>query len=318
MRKRINFEICEKSRFIYLGWLFFMTLYPQNSPKLDSMLLKLGSTTLSLLLVLSLSYGQKSNPPSDIKETDFKLGTTLSFQSSILEEERHLNVYLPAGYEANDTLSYPVIYLLDGSADEDFIHIVGLLQFANFPWVELFPPSIVVGIANVDRKRDFTYPTNNAKDKEDFPTTGGSAAFIKCLQEEIQVLINQTYRTNGQGTLIGQSLGGLLATEILFKKPSLFTHYMIISPSLWWDDQSLLSYTPECLSANSSTEVAVFVAVGKEGKIMESTAKALASKLKTSENQAMRSWFHYMGDQGHANILHLAIYKAMELMKETY
>lgn len=282
------------------------------------MLPKLASTILSLFLFLSLSYGQKTTPSSAIKHSDFILGETLSFQSSILKEERHLNVYLPAGYASNDTLSYPVIYLLDGSADEDFIHIVGLLQFANFPWVELFPPSIVVGIANVDRKRDFTYPTNNAKDKEDFPTTGGSAAFIQCLKEEIQVLIQQTYRTNSQRTLIGQSLGGLLATEILFKQPELFTHYMIISPSLWWDDQSLLSYQPKCLSRAYEEQTHVFVAVGKEGEIMESTAKALAKKLKTSESKTIQSWFHYMGDQGHANILHLAIYKAMELMKSTY
>jgi len=32
--------------------------------------------------------------------------------------------------------------------------------------------------------------------------------------------------------IIGQSLGGLLASEILMKKPELFNKYVIISPSL--------------------------------------------------------------------------------------
>lgn len=40
--------------------------------------------------------------------------------------------------------------------------------------IDAMPKSIVVGIANVDRKRDFTFPTTIKKDKEDFPTTGGS------------------------------------------------------------------------------------------------------------------------------------------------
>lgn len=301
-----------------MRWLFFMPRYIEFSPKFQVMLPRLTATLFSLCLSLSLSYGQTPAPIPDLKHQDFKLGDILTFQSSILEEERQLNIYLPAGYELNDTIQYPVIYLLDGSADEDFIHIAGLLQFANFPWVELFPPSILVGIANVDRRRDFTFPTNNAKDKEDFPTTGSSARFIKCLKEEIQPLIDQQYSTNHQRTLIGQSLGGLLATEILFKQPELFNHYLIISPSLWWDDQSLLSYSPKCLSPSYSQATQVFVAVGKEGEIMETTAKALATKLKASKSKKLQSWFHYMGDQGHANILHLAVYKAMEVLKNTY
>ncbi len=286
--------------------------------KFSRMLRRLDSIVILLLFVLPLSYAQPPTPLPNIKQQDFKLGETLSFKSAILDEERQLNVYLPAGYETNDTLQYPVVYLLDGSADEDFIHIVGLMQFANFPWVKLFPPSIVVGIANIDRKRDFTYPTRNKKDKADFPTTGGSAAFIQSIKEEIQPLIDQKYRTNATRTLVGQSLGGLLATEVLFKHPELFSHYMIISPSLWWDDQSLLSYAPKCLDPRFTDKTTVFVAVGKEGEIMESTDQALADKLKSAEHKAIRSWFHYMGDQGHANILHLAIYKAMGLMQETY
>ena len=276
-----------------------------------------GLTLLLVMISIHLLPGQKTNLP-EVKQEAFILGKTLIFQSEILGEERQLNIYLPAGYQQNDSLNYPVVYLLDGSADEDFIHVAGLMQFANFPWVKLFPPAIVVGIANVDRKRDFTYPTKNKKDKEDFPTTGGSAKFIQSIEKEIQPLITQAFRTNSTRTLIGQSLGGLLATEILFKAPELFSHYMIISPSLWWDDQSLLTYAPKCLSAGFKETVSVFVSVGKEGEIMEGTARALADKLKANSDNNVNTWFHYMGDQGHANILHLAIYKAMELMQESY
>jgi len=42
-----------------------------------------------------------------------------------------LNIYVPEGYNKNDTVKYPLIYLLDGSADEDLI--VALLV-CNFEW----------------------------------------------------------------------------------------------------------------------------------------------------------------------------------------
>ncbi|MBK9177649.1 MAG: hypothetical protein IPM46_15235 [Flavobacteriales bacterium] len=90
--------------------------------------------------------------------TPFALGVTESIRSQALGEDRVINIYLPEGYSPDSVARYPVIYLLDGSADEDFIHIAGPVQFASFPWVDWLSPGIVVGMANVDRKRDLTKP----------------------------------------------------------------------------------------------------------------------------------------------------------------
>ena len=117
--------------------------------------------------------------PQKVKETDFSIGKTISIHSSVLKEERVLNVYLPQDYSADGSKTYPVIYLLDGSKDEDFIHIAGIVQFGSFSWINMLPETIVVGIANVDRKRDFTYPSQNTLDQEEFPTSGKSARFIQ-------------------------------------------------------------------------------------------------------------------------------------------
>ncbi len=71
--------------------------------------------------------------------------------------------------------------MLDGSADEDFIHIVGLVQFNSFEWINHLPKSIVLGIATVDRKRDFTFPTNIEEDKKIIQNSGHSEMFIRFL-----------------------------------------------------------------------------------------------------------------------------------------
>ena len=128
---------------------------------------------------ISLTFGQNNQSMETKASKPFILGVIDEIYSKELSENRVLNIYLPAGYNKNDTVKYPVIYLLDGSADEDFIHIVGLVQFFSFEWINQVPKSIVVGIANVDRKRDFTFPTNIQDDKRKYPTSGHSEPFIE-------------------------------------------------------------------------------------------------------------------------------------------
>ena len=166
-------------------------------------------TILSLIFILitNLLFGQEL--PKKISETDFSIGKTISLKSSILDENRELNIYLPSSYSMDSSKTYPVIYLLDGSKDEDFIHISGIVQFGSFSWINMIPESIVVGIANVDRKRDFTYPSQNEFDIKEFPTSGKSENFITFIENELQLFIDSTYRTTEMKTIIGQSLGGL-------------------------------------------------------------------------------------------------------------
>ncbi|RXK59244.1 alpha/beta hydrolase [Lacibacter luteus] len=256
-----------------------------------------------VLLFSTTSLSAQTKP----KEEIFSLGIVRQLHSVVLNENRTLNIYLPEGYHKDS--SYPVIYLLDGSADEDFIHVAGLVQFCNFSWVNALPKSIVVGIANVDRRRDFTFPTTVEKDKKDFPTTGGSEKFIQFLEKELQPYINQSFKTTGVNMLIGQSLGGLLATEVLFKKPDLFSQYVIVSPSLWWDHESLLKTK---LSAFEN-KIAVYIAVGKEGKIMEDDAKALHELIKTKLTNGTVQ-FEYISNKQHGNIFHQAVSNAFEFL----
>ena len=266
-----------------------------------------------LLAPKMISLAQQAPVP---KIKSFALGVIDSISSKVLGETRTLNIYLPDGYRNDSIANYPTIYLLDGSADEDFIHIAGLVQFANFPWVNLLAKSVVIGIANVDRRRDFTYPTTIEKDKKDYPTTGHSQPFIDFLERELQPYIQKKYSNHPSKTIIGQSLGGLLATEILFKKPTLFTHYIIVSPSLWWDNESLLGQKPAFSQPDFGQKTAVFVAVGKEGKVMETDAKRLVDLLRKGSPNSVRTEFHYFADENHATIFHLAVYRAFERFKK--
>jgi len=236
----------------------------------------------------------------------FVLGVVDSIHSVVLNETRTLNIYLPEGYSSDSATLYPVIYLLDGSADEDFIHVAGLVQFCNFSWVDILPKSIVVGIANVDRRRDFTFPTTIKQDKKDYPSSGASAGFIAFIEKELQPYIQNNYHACAGKMLVGQSLGGLLATQILFTKPDLFSQYVIVSPSLWWDNESMLKR--KMLLPQSKKHV--YIAVGNEGKVMVGDAKNLFRLL--SKQPAFSTSFRYFGNEDHATIFHEALYRAFQ------
>jgi predicted alpha/beta superfamily hydrolase len=270
------------------------------------------------LLVFSVNIvsAQAGKPKQTARSKPFVLGVIDEIQSKELNEKRVLNIYLPEGYNPGDTIQYPVIYLLDGSADEDFIHIVGLVQFNSFEWISQVPKSIVVGIASVDRKRDFTFPTTIPQEKKAFPTSGSSDKFISFLEKELQPFIQTKYKVNSSKTIIGQSLGGLLTTEILMKKPSLFNRYIIISPSLWWDNGSLLNHPFPNIE-----HTGIYIGVGKEGlglsatpHVMEVDANVLADKISSKKFKNVKVYFDYLPLENHATVMHQAVFNAFRLL----
>jgi uncharacterized protein len=261
----------------------------------------------------STCFGQVPVNVHEGNAQPFVFGETRSLNSSILHQERTFNIYLPDGYR-DTTATYPVIYVLDGSANEDFPHIAGLAQFMNM--YDLLPKSIVVGIANVgpSRYHDFTHVSQSDSDKVWIPTGGGSAAFIDFLEREALPLIAANYRTNGTNTIIGQSLGGLLAAEILFKRPALFANYVIVSPSFWWDNGSLAGKAEEWVRVHATSPMSVFLAMAKDDDMMQPQMDQVVAAFKAHAQAPLRWWYVPFPEESHATILHRAVYKGFELI----
>jgi predicted alpha/beta superfamily hydrolase len=176
----------------------------------------------------------------------------------------------------------------------------------------MLPPSIVVGIENVDRYRDFTFAPDKQEFLAEYPGAGGSGSFISFIQEEVIPLVEKRYATDSTSTLIGQSLGGLLATEILFTYPDTFTNYVIISPSLWWNDQSLLA-NPKGI-ADATVPHKVYIGVGNEHEVMKKDALSLAHLLEEQYPDIIKLYYMYFEKQDHANIMHIAVYEAFKIL----
>lgn len=279
--------------------------------------------TIIGFLTYKLFFVSEYKPYDKSKHQPFMLSVVDTIPSKALKETRVINVYLPEGYSTESEEKYPVIYLLDGGVEEDFVHITGLVRYNTQPWIDRFPKSIVVGIENTDRKKDFTFSVPNLDfvdrigfQKDQFSTYGGSSNYISFLEKELQPFIANKYKTNETKTIIGESFGGLLATEILLKHRNLFTNYIIMSPSLWWGKESLLAAAPSLLKTGNHTEIKVYIGAPNkdENQIMYNDAVALKEVLKREGGDKMSVLFDYLPDESHSTVIHQGVYNAFKLL----
>ncbi|MBI1834950.1 MAG: alpha/beta hydrolase [Burkholderiales bacterium] len=239
------------------------------------------------------------------------IGETLELASAQMQEQRRVNVWLPDAYQQQKTTAFPVVFMLDGGAAEDFIHIAGLMQvsIANGS----MRPFILVGIENTVRRRDLTGTSENALDKRDIPNLGGSAQFRRFIADELIPTISQRYRTTNERALVGESLAGLFVVETLVEKPDLFQSYVAIDPSLWWNDRRLTQAFSEQLKTQSRLDKRLYFA-SSSAPGMEPAIKPLAEVLTQQKPQGLVWTYDHFSNENHATIFHPAALKAFRLV----
>jgi predicted alpha/beta superfamily hydrolase len=168
------------------------------------------------------------------------------FHSEILPDDRVVSVYLPPQYLEEEERRFPVFYLNDGQNlfDGRTSYLAGRTWRAHTTADELtlngeIEPVILVGVANTGLRRMAEYtPTR------DFKLGGGEGqSYGRLLVEELKPLIDGSYRTlaDAENTgLGGSSLGGLISLYMGFSCPEVFGKLAVMSPSLWWDQRSIL------------------------------------------------------------------------------
>lgn len=154
------------------------------------------------------------------------IGHALTLHSAILDEDRELLIYLPADYEKNEQ-PLPVIYLFDGRSS--FGHTTATVDLLVVN--ARMPRSMVVGISNTDRSRDFTAVATEGR------SSGGADRFLEFVSSELIPFIEGSFRTAPHRTVIGHSLGGLFVMHALVERPDLFDAVMAISPAVTNDER---------------------------------------------------------------------------------
>ncbi|APR85601.1 putative esterase [Minicystis rosea] len=228
---------------------------------------------------------------------------TLTLDSKVLSEARRINIYTPPGYDEATNTRYPVLYMPDGGIEEDFPHVTNDIDTAIRAGE--MRPVVVVGIANTERRRDMTGPTQVEEDKKIAPRVGGSAQFRAFLRDELMPVIGQRIRGNGETAIVGESLAGLFIVETFFQEPRLFGTYIALSPSLWWNDQALVRRAAERLRAQPGLTGTLYLATASDDDD-EGAGKALATALRAAAPKSL-SWSF----EPRADVQHSTIYRAV-------
>jgi predicted alpha/beta superfamily hydrolase len=238
-----------------------------------------------------------------------RLGETVAVRSEILGQLRTLYVSLPASYYQSDR-SYPVLYLLDGNWH--FPVVASQVRYLSECSASdiIAPELIVVGIENVDRDHDLT-PTYVPDYKGmEFPTSGGASDFLKFLTRELVPFIDDTYRTVDHRILGGWSFGGLFTIYSLMESPGYFNGYLGISPSVWWEEESLLSRTlPRGLERPS--RLVMTIGAEEEGGWNHNGWKNLGERLEQVPVEGLDVTLIEIEGAGHNQSLPLAYYRAI-------
>ncbi|HEY0780979.1 MAG TPA: alpha/beta hydrolase-fold protein [Thermoanaerobaculia bacterium] len=245
------------------------------------------------------------NSPKTSPAAPLAIGETFTLDSKVLAETRRINVYLPPGYAAAAAARFPVLYMPDGGLGEDFLHIAGLVQVSVGNGT--MRPFLLVGIENTERRRDMTGPTDNAEDRKIAPRVGGSAAFRRFLRDELMPEVRRRYRTTPETAIVGESLAGLFAIETLLLEPDLFDTYVAFDPSLWWNDEALLTGAAARLRARPDLKKEFYFAGSRD---FGTLGQRFADTLAASAPPGIHWHYEPMPEEKHATIYHPAALRA--------
>ncbi|WP_374535997.1 alpha/beta hydrolase [Chitinimonas taiwanensis] len=179
-------------------------------------------------------------------------------------------VSLPADY-AQSTRRYPVLYVTD--ADYAFPLIRAIANRVDRHGVGL-QDFILIGLSYakgengaLSRNRDYTPGGAGVRPSPEQASGeyGQAAAYLQFLREEALPVLERRYRIDpSRRIFVGHSYGALLGLHVLFTQPSLFSHYILGSPSLWFDQHQTFAAERRYAAQHKTLAARVRVFIGAE------------------------------------------------------
>lgn len=193
--------------------------------------------------------------------------------------ERTLRVYLPRGYTNCEGCRYPVVYFMDGQnvfdAATSYVGEWGADETLDDLLAKHDLAVIAVG---VDHGGEARMQELSVWENPEFRPAKGEA-FLADLVGAVKPAIDARYRTRpaaASTTIVGSSMGGLMAHAAVLRRPDVFGGAIIFSPSYW--------FSPAIAEETARTtlkpgQYALIYAGGKESESMLPQARAMYETL---------------------------------------
>ncbi|GAB3738891.1 alpha/beta hydrolase [Silanimonas algicola] len=209
----------------------------------------------------------------------------------MLGVERTLRVYLPRGYTNCEGCRYPVVYFMDGQNVFDAATSYAGEWGADETLDALLAKHDLAVIAvGVDHGGEARMNELSVWENPEFKPARGEA-FLADLVGAVKPAIDARYRTRpaaASTTIVGSSMGGLMAHAALLRRPDVFGGAIIFSPSYWFSP----AIGPETARTPLRAGQRVYVyAGGQESESMVPDAKAMFRRFEASDGGALDKVF---------------------------
>lgn len=255
--------------------------------------------------------------------------TTTKLHSQVLNDDREIYISLPPNYENEQYRHerYPVLYFFDGETSVGFYKAVA--QFLGKGIYANMPEVILVGIKNKDRTYDLTPTRSFIKSPDDstkrlFENSGGNERFVRFLKEELLNYVNEHYRTDGYTILSGHSFGGLAASNILLHHTNLFNAYILIDPSIWWDNGYIAREATRIIPSGKVQPAIVYMAEANNKEKTsgfdagDSASQKLQGIFAAGQNSFFLFRYKFYKQEDHGTIPLPALYDGLKFIFEGY
>ncbi|NLV31872.1 MAG: hypothetical protein GXY47_12045 [Acidobacteria bacterium] len=201
-----------------------------------------------------------------------------------------------------------VLYVLDG--ESHLHHTIGTTRFlGGFP-NDAIPPLLVVAIGTTNRMRDLTPPSETLAGS--FLSQGGAGQFLQFIVEELKPRIDKDYRTTGYSVLIGHSLGGLFAMYTFVNRPGSFDSYLLIDPSLNWNDQELVSEVEAFLDRDQDMNASLYFVTSSDEDPALDGLRETVGILEMGAPDGLRWGYNPLVREEHGTVALPGIYKGLQ------
>jgi predicted alpha/beta superfamily hydrolase len=217
----------------------------------------------------------------------------------------------PDHYETSGK-KYPVLVVLD--AEVNFGAIRYIVQ--RLVKDDLIPELLIVGVAyegETDedtyyslRSRDFTPSRDEAQEqrhKDKFRAgSGGAENFVKFLSLELFPYVKNNCPAASEGrSMYGHSFGGLFGAHVFLNHPTLFDNYLLLSPSLWWNQKNILKDL-SIPSTDLSKQIRLYVGTGALEGGMVDDHREMVNVLQRFQNDNMAVKSEILDNETHRSI----------------
>ena len=242
-------------------------------------------TSVRIALLCCLASGLATASPYVLDDTEVQ-----DVHARALNRDYQVFVALPDSYRSSKR-RYPVLFVTD--ANYAFPVARGIAQrLARHAGME---EAIVVGLSYAkgdspvfSRRRDYTPTVPRSQDTTSdmpgrAPAFGEAQAYGRFIAADVFPMIATHYRADmNRKIFVGHSYGSLLGLQILLSEPGTFDHYILGSPSLWFDHGVMFDREKEYARGHKDMPTSVFFGIGGR-----ETLAANRKRSRTEENADM-------------------------------